>query len=113
MTAITGAFKDYSVATTTAATTATAYMFKQGYAFGTVTNPSSGARAITYYGVTRTSTGDSGPWPVKDADGVAVTQSLAAEEMWELHPACAGVPILMAVTVAAASTKNLLFHFER
>jgi hypothetical protein len=113
MTAITGAFREYSVATTTAGTTASPYMFKQGYAFGTVTNPSSASRTIAYYGVTRTSTGDAGPYAVYDEDGVAVTQTVGVETMHAVPSACAGVPILIAVTAAAASTKNLLYHFER
>ena len=113
MPGITGAFRNYSITTTTAGTTLSTLMEKEGYAFGSVTNPSSASRTIAYYGVVRTTTGEAGPYPVYDEDGVAVTQTVGVDTMHALPSACAGVPILIAVTAAAASTKNLLYHFER
>jgi hypothetical protein len=114
MTAITGSFTDYSVATTTAGTTASAYMWKRGYAFGTATNPSSASRTIAYYNVHCSTDGTLyGPYVLKDQDGVAVAQTIGVEESQELPSACAGATILVAVTAAAASTANMLFHFER
>lgn len=112
MTAILRAYRTWSVPTTTGATTDSTLIYKAGYSFGTVTNPSSANRAIAYYHVISTSTGQSGPWPLYDSDGVQATQTVVAEQSWELHPACAGCQILVPVTAAAASTMNLLFHFQ-
>jgi len=112
MTAIVRAAFSKSYPTTTGATTDSTFIYKKGYSFGTVTNPSSANRAIAYYHVVSTSTGQSGPWPLYDQDGVQVTQTVVAEQSWELHSACAGCDILVPVTAAAASTMNLIFHFE-
>ena len=110
MPGIVGGGRPYSVSTTTAAATAPR-LHKQGYAFGTVTNPTSVSRAITWYGVyssTRTTA-----YPLVDQDAVAATQTVAAATMAEIHSAVAGVPIAVPVTVAAASTVSLHFQFYR
>ena len=110
MPAITGASREYSVSTTTASATAPR-LHKQGYAFGSVVNPTSVSRAITWYGVyssTRTTA-----YAAVDQDAVAVTQTVAANSFAELHSALAGFPIVCPVTAAAASTVDLHFTFYR
>lgn len=106
MPAIVRAKRVYSCVSTTAAATATR-QYKDGYAFGTVTNPTSVSRAITWYGVyssTRTTA-----YAVVDEDAVAATQTVAANTMAAIHSAMAGVPIACCVTAAAASTVALHF----
>ena len=110
MPAIVGAKRVYSAISTTAAATATR-QYKDGYAFGSVTNPTSVSRAITWYGVyssTRTTA-----YPHYDSDQVAVTQTVPANAMADIHPAMAGVPIACCVTAAAASTVALHFAWYR
>lgn len=110
MPAIVGAKRAYSCISTTAAATATR-QYKDGYAYGTVTNPTSVSRSITWYGVyssTRTT-----PYAVVDEDAVAATQTVAANTMAAINPALAGVPIAACVTAAAASTVALHFAWYR
>lgn len=110
MPSIVGAQRLYSVIPTADAATAPR-MFKQGYAFGTVTNPTSVDKTITWYGVyssTRTTA-----YALKDQDNVAVTQTVPTVGMAEIHSAVAGVPIAVPVTSTAASTVALHFAFYR
>jgi hypothetical protein len=116
MTAITGAFRNYAVATTTAATTLSTPINKEGYAFGTITNPSAVARTVTYYGMHIKDDGTQyGPYTLHDEDGADVTQIVGATEMWQLPLAVAGVPVLFAITTTGATTgvTNMLIHLER
>jgi hypothetical protein len=110
MPSIVGAKRAYSAISTTGAATATR-QYKDGYAYGTVTNPTSVSRAVTWYGVyssTRTTA-----YAVVDEDAVAATQTVAALSMAAIHPALAGVPIACCVTAAAASTVALHFAWYR
>lgn len=116
MPAITGAYKDYSVATTTAATTNTPFMYKKGYAMGKISNPSAVTRTVAYYGMHITDGGvQSGPFIVRDEDGVAASQIIEASGMWDTPASCAAVPVLLAITTTGATTgaTNMLFHFSR
>lgn len=110
MPGIVGGERAYSVSTTTAAATAP-QMNKRGYAFGSVTNPTSVSRAITWYAMY--STTQSAPLPLVDQDAVAATQTVAANTIAEVHSAVAGVPIACPVTAAAASTVDLKFAWYR
>lgn len=115
MSQITGAFRTQSLLCTTSATTASQYVYKEGYSHGTITNPSAAARTYTFYGCVRSSSGAVfGPYPLKDQDGVAlVTLAVGTSEMWELPSAVAGVPILVPITTTGASTSASYIHFER
>ena len=110
MPAIVGAHRLYSVTPTNDAATAPR-MYKQGYAFGTVINPTSVDKTITWYGVfssTRTTA-----YALKDQDNVAVTQVVPTVTMAAIHEAVAGVPIAVPVTSTAASTVALHFAWYR
>ena len=100
----------YSVKPTSLGTTSPK-LYKQGYAFGTVTNPTSVEKTITWYGVyssTRTTA-----YALKDQDNVAATQIVTANTMAAIHEAVAGVPIAVPLNTTGASTADLHFMFYR
>lgn len=117
MPAITGAHQSISLLCTTAATTASQFIYKMGYSHGTITNPSAAARTYTYYGCDIITTTASqtvyGPYPLYDQDGVALSQTVGTSSMWELPSAVAGVAILVPITTTGASTSASYVHFER
>ena len=104
MAAIMRAPLKYTITSTTAASTA-GYMAKHGYPLGCIVNPTTVARAITWYGAyssTRTTA-----YPVVDEDAVAATQTVAANSMANIHPAMAAVPIACCVTPAATGPSTV------
>jgi hypothetical protein len=109
MPGIVGAERPYSVKTTTSSTSGPR-LNKRGYAFGSITNPTSVDRTITWYGVRIT---NNTAYAVKDQDNIAVTQIVTALTMADMHSAVAGVPLAVPVTSTGASTANLDFVFYR
>ena len=98
---------DVSASCNTAATT-TARMDITGYAIGGVRVPNgSSITSITWYAAANTS--DTAV-ALKDEDGVAVTQTVAADEYHALPSALAGCKLVLPVTDAAGT---LQFHWER
>ena len=110
MPSIVGAQRLLSAAPTTAHGTAPR-LYKQGYAFGTVINPTSLDKTITWYGVYASTANTARP--LRDQDNVAATQTLTAGAMSEIHEAVAGVPIAVPVCTTGASTVDLPFAFYR
>ena len=116
MTAITGAFKSEAFTAAAAASTASSlFIYKMGYAMGTLVNPSAVARTYTFYGCYPSTDGTTvyGPWPLYDQDGIAVAQTLGSSSMWELPSSVCGAPILEIITSSGASTSTNYIHFER
>lgn len=105
--AIQGMDWDCEAACTNDATT-TAWMDKRGFSHGSVYVPTgSSITTITWYGA---HTGAATPRTAKDSDNVEITQTVAADQMNELHPSLAGYPHVIPVTNASGT---LYFHWER
>ena len=105
---ITGGWSTKTMAcTTSAATTDTVCIL--GKAFGTVRNESGASVTITYYAAAE----DGGTaLALQDADGVAVTQTVADDVEAALPAAIAGVAYLVPV-ISTGVASSLVFHFER
>jgi hypothetical protein len=83
-------------------------MLKEGFAFGSFRVPNgSTITSVTWYAA---SSSTDTAVALKDQDGVAVTQTVAADEVHELSSALAGCKYVLPV-VNAAGTLN--FHWER
>lgn len=104
---IVGSYWDVSYSANTAAGT-TDVIVSEGFALGSVSVPNgSSVTTLTWYAAPDL---DTTPVALKDQDGVAVTQTVAADETHELPSALAGCRVIAAVTNAAGT---LNFHFER
>ena len=104
---IVGSSGDVSASCTNDSTT-TARILRDGYPMGSVHVPSdSDITSITWYGTNVASVAGVAGY---DQDGVAITQTVAADRICELPTAIACFKYVLPVTDAAGS---LYFHFER
>jgi hypothetical protein len=104
---IVGSSGDVAASCTNDATT-TARILRDGYPMGSVHVPSdSDITSITWYGTNVAGVAGVAGY---DQDGVAITQTVAADRICELPTAIACFKYVLPVTDAAGS---LYFHFER
>lgn len=104
---ISGRELNVAAACNTGATT-TAQIDKTGFAFGSMRIPNgSSITTVTWYAAAY---GSDTAVPLKDSDGVAAVQTVAADEVHEIHPAVAGCKFALPVVDAAGT---IYFHWER